>query len=608
VTTLRQSNVRVVDDALRAAPPFAPFAAGADRTAWDAIRERFGANQFDQLKAHAREDIERAVPELPASLYLEFSRSGRREGYEDAQRVRRNMLYRLTLAECLEWEGVYLEKLADILWARCEESNWSWPAHANGMDFPDRPTVDLAAAMTALDLAEIDYLIGDKLDPALRARIRYEVDRRCISQFLERHDHWWLHATPRRPINNWTAVCVAGIVGAACYLEPDAGRLAEIIARGMFPLVEYLETFDARGGSTEGPDYWSFGFGNYVIIAHLIEARTGGAIRIIDDEFVREIAQFPMRTALAHNQWVSFSDSDLNAQIHPGLVAYLGERLSLPELPRIEVKRELLLEFHNQMAWPLRQLAWALPEKREPFRPAPHDWFPEMAWMISRLHPEDPDALQLAVKGGHNAEMHNQNDIGALIVVTKGAAVVTDPGRGRYSRAYFGPERYSFITTSSLGHSVPVVNGMPQQEGSTFRAETMNYQRTDGGERLMLDMTRAYPSEAGLKSLTRSVQFDRIRPGGAVLLSDKFEFSEPGQFESVLITTGTATIGSGTVELAAGEGTLLVEFDRDSVVVLLDRHEGVEKQYAPSVDITRIIFQPRAQSRRGQIDLLIHPT
>jgi hypothetical protein len=317
VATLMRNNVRVVDDALREAPPFAPFAAGAERGAWSAIRERLGTEPFWRLAAQAREDVEKAVPQLPAGLYLEFSRTGRREGYEDAQRARRNMLYRLTLAECLEWEGAYLEKLSDIVWARCEESNWSWPAHAKGLDLPDKPTVDLAAAMTALDLAEIDYLLGDRLDPALRARIRHEVDRRCIRPFLERHDHWWLHATPRRPINNWTAVCVAGVVGAACYLESETGRLAEIIARGICPLAEYLETFDSRGGSTEGPDYWSYGFGNFVIIAQLIEARTGGAIRIMDGDFVREIAQFPLRTALAHNQWVSFSDSDLDAQSIP---------------------------------------------------------------------------------------------------------------------------------------------------------------------------------------------------------------------------------------------------------------------------------------------------
>src|SRR5690606_29457474 len=96
----------------------------------------------------------------------------------------------------------------------------------------------------------------------------------------------------------------------------------------------------------------------------------------------------------------------------------------------------------NQFAWPLRQFAWPLPENPEPVRLARHDWYDEMAWMISRLEPDDPASLRLAVKGGHNDEMHNQNDVGAFMVVAGGTVVLTDPGRGRYSKSYFGPERY----------------------------------------------------------------------------------------------------------------------------------------------------------------------
>ena len=33
-------------------------------------------------------------------------------------------------------------------------------------------------------------------------------------------------------------------------------------------------------------------------------------------------------------------------------------------------------------------------------------------WMVARYDPEDSQALVLAAKGGHNDEMHNQNDVG----------------------------------------------------------------------------------------------------------------------------------------------------------------------------------------------------
>ena len=59
----------------------------------------------------------------------------------------------------------------------------------------------------------------------------------------------------------------------------------------------------------------------------------------------------------------------------------------------------------------------------------------------------------LATKGGHNGEMHNQNDVGNVIVHTDAESVISDIGRGRYTKSYFGPERYEHIANSSRGHS-----------------------------------------------------------------------------------------------------------------------------------------------------------
>jgi hypothetical protein len=607
MTSLELWNVRSIDAALTRAGDFHPFGAGADREVWAGIAERAGQGSVrDLLHARASQDAASAVPALPASLYLDFQRTGRREPYEDAQRRRRNMLYRLVLAECLTWQGTFLDAVADLLWARLEETNWAWPAHAGTLDLPDNPTLDLAAAMTALDLAEIDYLLGDRLEANLRARIRSEIDRRAISPFLERHDHWWLHSTPDKQVNNWTAVCVAGCAGAACYLEPDRARLAEILARAMASLADYLETFDSRGGSTEGPDYWSYGFGNFVVLAHLVEARTAGAVRLLQAPFMREIAQFPLRTILAPGRWVSFSDSDLDATFHPGLLAYLAENFGLPQLAQLGVVNDFAVDHFNQFAWPLRQYLWPLSDGAASFCGTAHDWFFDMAWMIARVDPDDPDSLRAAIKGGHNDEMHNQNDIGSLIVMTRGRAVVTDPGRGRYSKAYFGPERYENLMASSRGHSVPVVDGHLQRPGRAHAARVLEHGHDDGRDYLLLDMTAAYPAEAGLATLNRALEVDRHVAGGSVTLTDDFEFhSHAGSFESVLVTTGEAEIGADAVILREGTGAAKVSFDPASVSVRLERYRGVEKQYSPSVDLTRVIFAVAVPQKTGRVKLVI---
>lgn len=599
---LRRWNVKHVRMVLEDAPAFSPFPQGA------AVRSGVGDDAVRQLLAAAQADVSEPVPALPAELYLDFMRTGRREGYEDAQRQRRNMLYRLTLAEWLEGKGRFIAAIENIAWARLEETNWAWPAHARMLDFPDRPTLDLAAAMTALDLAEMAYLVGKDFSPALTARIASEVDRRAIGPFLERNDHWWLHTTPEKQVNNWTAVCVAGVVGAACYLETDRDRLAEIITRGLHSLADYLETFDSQGGSSEGPDYWSYGFGNYVVLAHLLHARTGGAIDLLEGPLIRDIAQFPLRTILAPGVWASFSDSDSNPSFHPGLLTHLAQRLDLPDLTGLGMRNDFTVEQFNQFAWPLRQFAWPLPDRNADFGGSRHDWFEDMAWMISRLDPAEAGSLRLAVKGGHNDEMHNQNDVGSLIVVNGGRVVLTDPGRGRYSKAYFGPERYSNIMASSRGHSVPVVNGHGQVEGADRAATVAAHSHGAERDNLTIDLAAAYPAEAGLVELRRSVTLDRKAPGGRIELSDGFVFANGGgDFQSVLVTPLDVDVALDAVRIGDAAGGVSVRFDPQAVSVSTERHAGVEKQYAPSVDLTRVLFTALGRAASGRVELEISP-
>ena len=94
-------------------------------------------------------------------------------------------------------------------------------------------------------------------------------------------------------------------------------------------------------------------------------------------------------------------------------------------------------------AYALRELFWTVPADAEPgVSLSRHDWFGGMMWMVARVDPADPDALVLAAKGGNNQEMHNQNDVGNFIVHVNGESIIPDIGRGRYTKQYFGPERY----------------------------------------------------------------------------------------------------------------------------------------------------------------------
>ena len=144
-----------IELALNETSPQPPFPPASDRAAWERVREAVGETTGFGGPRQGRGDARAEIPGLPATLYLEFSRAGSREGYEGPANRRREMLSDLALAECLEGEGRFLDPLLDVAWAICEESSWSWPAHQGDLADMDHPVIDLSVAMTALYLAEL---------------------------------------------------------------------------------------------------------------------------------------------------------------------------------------------------------------------------------------------------------------------------------------------------------------------------------------------------------------------------------------------------------------------------------------------------------------------
>jgi hypothetical protein len=603
---LSQYDPVQVDYILRdesAPPPFPPV---TDRDAWSAIEAGLGAEGANAIIAAAEAAAGEPVPPLPATLFLEFFRSGSRHEYEAPWFRRRAMLAELALAECLEDRGRFLDPLLDVVWAICEESSWELPAHHPDLPDVERPTIGLFAAITGTQLAEAVLLLGERMPPLVEKRIRHEVDRRILTPFLARHDFWWLHHTPDNTTCNWTAVCSGNIIATAIYLERDRARLAEVIARGARSLDDYLETFDSEGGSTEGPGYWGFGFGNYVLAGHLVYQRTNGRVDFFAGDVVRKAALFPLRTMLSPNVFANFSDCDPDITLPVPLLVFLARHYRVDGLMRLaNMQRAASPQRHGgELSWRLRELVWRPdPASGQGAIPARYDWYPEMQWMIARFDPADPDALVLAAKGGHNGEMHNQNDVGTIIVHHRRASLVADIGRGRYTRDYFAAGRYEVFVNTSLGHSVPVVNGCAQLPGAAAAARLLEHHANDVQDRLYLDLKDAYPAEADLVALVRMVTLHRQGKDGWVELVDDVTFDAgEGTFESVLISFGSAEIGPETVRLHVGDAALEIVYDPAVVVARAEVVKGVDLATGPR-DVTRVIFALPAPAKAARVRL-----
>jgi hypothetical protein len=602
-----QYSVTQIERMLHEQSPPPPFPPASDRAAWERVRQVLAAEDTARIFREAEEALQTPPRPLPATLYLEVKRTGEREAYQDAANKREARLTSLVFAECLEYQRRFLDAILDHTWAICEESSWAWPAHQIELADVENPVIDLISSAKGWMLAELDLLLGDVLEPKLRKRIRDEVDKRLFQPYLRRDDFSWLYnAPPFSKASNWTAVCNAGVIAAALYLETDTKRLARMIAKALRSLEDYLESFDRDGGSSEGPGYWAYGFGNFVLLAHLLEHRTGGQLRLLDGERIHRIATFPLRTRLSHNAYANFSDSGSHLQIPVHLLTYLAQRLQ-PALLGLITDQPVNDERYMWLTPALREIFWQ-PDGSALSQNAPvakRDWFSEMMWLISRAEPENADGLILAVKGGHNDELHNQNDVGSFIVHWMGESLIAELGAGRYTRDYFNDRRYIYFAAQSLSHSCPVPNGQQQMAGRPHAAELLHLEADDFADSITFELKGAYPLEADLVRLQRTLTL--YRDVVQIELLDAFEYRTVShEFESVLITLAQVKIGDGHVDLIGEKGKLLITYDADLVYPRLEVIPQVDLA-AGMTDVRRLIFAFKTPAQVGDVRLSITP-
>ena len=109
------------------------------------------------------------------------------------------------VAECLEGQGRFVDKLIDGIWAILEETSWVIPAHNTSLDgakyqLPDAYRgeiryVDLFSAETGSLLAWVYHFLKDVLEEAVPHvivdRMQYELNRRILEPYLQ-YDMPWM--------------------------------------------------------------------------------------------------------------------------------------------------------------------------------------------------------------------------------------------------------------------------------------------------------------------------------------------------------------------------------------------------------------------------------
>lgn len=508
--------------------------------------------------------VQEAIPQLSFRDFVQFEDHGDRLAYETSYFDRRKRLAVCACAALNDPRPEVISTLQEVMWEICNEYSWCLPAHLayEGDGAQPRQEIDLFAAETAHAMAEISVWLEDVLHPGLVRQMRREARSRVLEPLLSRSTRYhWESAD-----HNWSAVCAGSAGMTALLLIHEPEPLSALIERVISALECFLRGYGEDGGCAEGITYWTYGFGYYVYFAEMLADFTEGRLDLLTSDKVRRIASFPQTIHLSENTYVNYSDAAESVVLHSGMLSRLTDRcgasLSLLRPPSLH-------EDHcYRWAHITRNLLWSSPRQGGPDESAKRQqenqvyYLPDLQWLTAKKQ-ERGAVLAFSAKGGHNGEPHNHNDVGHFILHVNGENVLADLGAGMYTKAYFGEARYEILNNASRGHSVPLINGMEQQEGSRFRANVMRLDEDEKTALLLLDLSNAYADES-LQSFTRSFEWSKVASfSGKPLLriEDTVQWARPGIVTEALISRCKPEFEAGRVVWTGSRGIVTMQYN-----------------------------------------------
>ena len=476
----------------------AQFPVFADRAAW----EQVAPADRDDLLALAETWRGQPYPLLTAGMYASYVRTGSRKDCETPYFQRRVKLIAAAMHVCLTGEMTDLPQVEDGLWLLCEETTWAISAHLSltaEHPFPDdrQPVIDLFAAQTAMILSFVCQLLQDELHPDVYDRVRREVERRVLSRFMTSNEEWWMGYV-RKDLCNWTPWILSNILMAANVWHFGGAPLVE---RVCMMLDRWLAVVPEDGGCDEGAGYWNMAAGAFLDCLMSLETMAG--VDLWQNGKVRRMMAYPELVCLGSGWFANFADCDARPCISGERLQYAGLRTENNALVRMGVEmwgtpsREIGDVPHLSR---LLMRLFARPATAEAAGAAPKDvYLPDLQVRLLEM-----GSMTAAMKGGHNAESHNHNDVGSFLVMAHGDMQVVDAGNMVYTAKTFSDRRYELWNCRAAFHNVPMIDGCEQQPGREYAAKDMAC-FPDG---MTVDMADAYPGEAGMQKCCRTFRME----------------------------------------------------------------------------------------------------
>ena len=504
-----------------------------------------------------------------AHSYMRYEKNGDRSIYEGECMKRRRMVLTLFFGEYVERKGRFLEKLIDGIWLILDECSWVYPAHTQiRIDYTpklplyyknDVDVVDLFSAETGAMLSLISHLGKDILDdvtPIIRDRILYEVHRRVILPYINYNDYWWMGYV-RRNINNWCPWITSNVLLSCALIEPDIQMRKNVARKSMEVIDHFTLIYHEDGGCDEGPNYWTVAGASYFDCLEILYDLTGGQADEFDNPFIRSMGEYIAKVCINvdENYYINFADAGPRVKIHRNLVTRFGRRTKSQMLEKFGLSCPLP-DSSTPMQWSLYR---ALKNYYEVLPPKEFAKYPKKSWlngveiMIARESENDNTGFVFAMKGGHNRESHNHNDVGHFIVYDNGSPLIIDVGVGTYRADTFNENRYKIFTMRSSYHNLPTFNDVEEKNGFEYHSEDVHYD--SDLNRLSMSLKSAYPSESRLEKFVRTGTLQ----DGKIKIIDDIELTEAGKVSFHLMVADLPEVtGKGTLRFANGR---IAEFD-----------------------------------------------
>ncbi|MGM9734228.1 MAG: heparinase II/III family protein [Prevotella sp.] len=563
-----------------------------------------------------------------ARLFAEFKTNGNRTNYEAFTFAKRKQLAALVMAEAVEGKGRFMDDIIDGLSSTLEETWWGLPAHyGTKMMNPDDQNVDLFNAETAGLIAWTRHVLADRLDsfsPMLAKRIDREIERRILIPALNTN-YWWKKASM-----NWNPWICSNWLACVLFCEQDTARQAKAITQIKSAMQSFYDGYPADGGCDEGPTYWDRAAAS-LFECELLLAQAPSPQEATPKEAtvpwsfapwpspqeatptppaLKKMAAYCYATYIADGYCLSFADSHGNRHVQQPNVMYpfalfVGDTTMRRFAAYIAREKGF---FENAAAlydksgnYPTlgRELIFiSLLDSfldETPQEPLLADtWLPSLQIMTARRN-----GMFIGMKGGHNDESHNHNDVGSFVIYDGGTPLLVDPGVGEYTSKTFSNQRYDIWTMQSAYHNLPQINGFDQRNGKQYAARDVKYSKGS----LTLDISSCYPEEARINRWTRKTKID---DEGRVTLTDEYDLkSRTAPLRLMFIAATKPTINESKSYITLGSHILTYPRGcKAAIEPLEDKFDPMLRSMWPQ-GLWRIVITDDSQTTKGKLTFTI---